>query len=148
MPLPIKSGVHSSVLPPPLPNRPLLSFPQQLRLPSSRSAHVCSNPADMATAVRPVSRLMAVDEGAYSATVPDHILASPLSHFTATAVPYSCRWLSRPRCRGVSCSTIAQLSFVVPAPRFQIAVVKNAGVVTSSRHRNGRAAGAEVDGRG
>ena len=48
----------------PSPNCPLLLRPQHFRSPLSRIAQVCSNPADTATAVRPVPRSIAVDEGA------------------------------------------------------------------------------------
>ena len=43
---------------------PLLSDPQHFRSPLSRMAQVWNEPADTATAVRPVPRLIAVDEGA------------------------------------------------------------------------------------
>ena len=58
------TGELWSVLLPPSPNCPLSSPPQHFRSPLSRMAQVCSAPTETATAVRPVPRLIAVDEGA------------------------------------------------------------------------------------
>ena len=60
----VDEGVLAFVLLPPLPNCPLLSDPQHFRSPLSRMAQVWNEPAATATAVRPVPRSIAVDEGA------------------------------------------------------------------------------------
>ena len=60
----VDEGALVSVLLPPSPNCPEVSCPQHFASPLSRMAQVWRVPADTATAVRPVPRLMAVDEGA------------------------------------------------------------------------------------
>ena len=60
----VDEGALRSVLLPPSPNSPSLSIPQHFASPLSRMAQVWRRPAETATAVRPVPRLMAVDEGA------------------------------------------------------------------------------------
>ena len=60
----VDEGVLVFVLLPPSPNCPVLSDPQHFKSPLSRMAQVCCTPADTATAVRPVPRSIAVDEGA------------------------------------------------------------------------------------
>ena len=57
-------GALVSVLIPPSPNCPESSRPQHFASPLSRMAQVWYEPADTATAVRPVPRSIAVDEGA------------------------------------------------------------------------------------
>ena len=107
------SSLSFAMMVPPSPNCPRASDPQHFRSPLSRIAQVWKDPADTATAVRPVPRSIGVDEGAWLPELP---------------------------------STIAQLSIVIPSPALQLAVVKDgAGVMHSSRHRNGRPACAEVD---
>ena len=76
---------------PPLPNCPSKSAPQHFATPLSRIAQVCLCPAASATAVRPVPRLIGVDDGAFVSelvlppspnrpfvSLPQHF-ASPLS---------------------------------------------------------------------
>ena len=60
----VDEGALVSELVPPSPNCPLMSYPQHFRSPLSRMAQVWYPPADTATAVRPVPRSIAVDEGA------------------------------------------------------------------------------------
>ena len=52
----IAVGVNRNVSVP-SPSWPSPLFPQQLTVPSFSIAHVCSSPADIATAVRPVPKL-------------------------------------------------------------------------------------------
>ena len=58
-----KTGEAWLVLVPASPNCPLESSPQHFASPLSRMAQVWDIPADIATAVRPVPRSIAVDEG-------------------------------------------------------------------------------------
>ena len=54
---------------PPCPNCPNWFEPQHAIEPLSRTAQVCFCPVDMSTAVRPVPRLIGVDEGALTLEV-------------------------------------------------------------------------------
>ena len=58
------TGELWSVLLPPSPNCPILFIPQHFRSPLSRMAQVLNVSADIVTAVRPVPRSIAVNEGA------------------------------------------------------------------------------------
>ena len=60
----VVEGALVFVLLPPSPNCPYWSHPQHFMSPLSRMAQVWKYPADTATAVRPVPRSIAVDEGA------------------------------------------------------------------------------------
>ena len=62
-------GALVAVLLPPSPNCPKRSRPQHFASPLSRMAQVCVSPVDIATAVRPVPRSIAVDEGALVAVL-------------------------------------------------------------------------------